>query len=329
MNASTPIIFNPHPALYGIAPEPTHRPSVPASSYEELKNLDKLLDRGEDAIAEMRDAYQKTLKDFATLCHQLWERDKAQGSRQGKGFRSRLKEAGIKVGRAYRAMKKFFPADFTAQSKPRAPKALTSSAADEVRSTRSGNEVGRREPSESDMKDGLVSAASVPDVRFTGKSDNGGELLQCTFALTLQERSDFEKCLSLIDASQVQRLLLEAVKQAAIQARVAPAPSPVFPPVPSSVGTEEIKASQSEIANRVCPQSELAMNNDADCGGVSLVPASAAQSRKQQTEAELDRSRPRLRDAQLAENHEGEHSGAGLGMSHFTRDKQRPGDESP
>jgi hypothetical protein len=78
------------------------------------------------------------------LCHQLWQEEKAQGSRQGKGFRSCLQETGIKVGRAYRAMRKFFLAE----------KALTSSAA---------NEVG---------------------FRFTGKPHGRREVLQWTFALT-------------------------------------------------------------------------------------------------------------------------------------------------
>jgi hypothetical protein len=100
------------------------------------------------------------------LCHQLWQEERAQGSRQGKGFRSRLKEAGIKVGRAYRAMRKFFLADFIANPKSKKTKASTSSAVDEV------------------------------VFRFTGKPHGRSEVLQCTFALT-PEKAEFEKCLKI------------------------------------------------------------------------------------------------------------------------------------
>jgi hypothetical protein len=82
--------------------------------YLELKELSELLDSERGTITQGRQLYQKTLQQFATVCHQLWQQEKAQGSRQGKGFRRQLQNAGIKVGRAYRAMKKFFPADFPA-----------------------------------------------------------------------------------------------------------------------------------------------------------------------------------------------------------------------
>src|SRR5882724_2772406 len=91
------------------------------SDYKRLKELDDLLDFSLDKIDEAEYVYEEALKEFATLCHELWQKEKHQGSRKDKGFRSALKKHGItKVGRAYRAMKKFFAVDFPTKPKPTA-----------------------------------------------------------------------------------------------------------------------------------------------------------------------------------------------------------------
>jgi hypothetical protein len=174
---------NPTPAVLSLGP-----------GYHELKHLDETLDLVQETRAEAQDLYQRTLERFATLCHQLWKQERAQGSRQGKGFRQVLQEASINVGRAYRAMKKFFPADFPARQNP-PQTGTTSFAADEV------------------------------ELRFTGKRPSAGsnqneakeakEVLECVFALTPREKDEFLSCLKVVGASQVQGLLLEAVRQAA------------------------------------------------------------------------------------------------------------------
>ncbi len=167
------------------------------ANYQRLKKLDELLDVYQEMTYRAQHDYQKTLHRFATECHQLWQQEKAQGSRQGKGFRQRLQNEGIKAGRAYRAMKKFFPADFPSR-KP-APVAVS----------------GRR-------RGGTSSAADEVTLHFTGqrlrRGGNGKEtreVLQCTFGLTAKEKAEFLRCIKVVGAPQVQRLLLEAVKQAA------------------------------------------------------------------------------------------------------------------
>lgn len=205
---STPIIFTPHPALYRVAsdpaPKPEPKPEPPVAPYQRLKELDTLLDREETYLAEAQQTYQQTLQEFAGRCRELWQQEKSQGSRKGRGFRSRLQEAGIKVGRAYRAMKKFFPADFSKKTSTGAqPPSAADSSGCRVSTSSAANEVG---------------------LRFTGKLHEGKEVLQCVFALTAEEKAELAKCLDVVDAAQVQRLLLEAVKQAALQAHVAPAP---------------------------------------------------------------------------------------------------------
>lgn len=245
---SRPIIFIPHPALYNSVPGSPLKPPSPSSPFERLKHLDELLNRWENSMAEARQAYQQTLQEFATQCHELWKQEKSQGSRQGKGFRTHLQDAGIKVGRAYRAMKKFFPADFPPKSKAKTPKALTLSAADEV---------------------GLC---------FTGKVHEGKEVLQCVFALTAEEKAQFVQCLQVVDAAQVQRLLLEAVKQAALQAHAAPefasAERPAvaddlsFAPALAE-GSQEPQPPRAETTNQVCPRGEPASRRDAACNTLS------------------------------------------------------------
>jgi hypothetical protein len=190
--------FVPHPALYGFVtgPEPqisTPKPPAPPSPYAQLKELDQQLDLGRANIAQTREAYQKTLQEFATLCHQLWQQERAPGSRDGKGFRRQLLDAGINAGRAYRAMKKFFPADFPVPAKP---KKLTLSARNKV-------------------------ANPVPSLRF--RAGERGEVLECVFALTPGEKAEFQECLKVVDASQVKKLMLEAMKQAAEAIRTGPA----------------------------------------------------------------------------------------------------------
>ncbi|HLJ29720.1 MAG TPA: hypothetical protein VKY85_23635 [Candidatus Angelobacter sp.] len=167
------------------------------ANYQRLKKLDELLDVYQEMTYRAQHDYQKTLHRFATECHQLWQQEKAQGSRQGKGFRQRLQNEGIKAGRAYRAMKKFFPADFPSR-KP-APVAVSS----------------RR-------RGGTLSAADEVSLRFTGQRLRPGgngketrEVLQCIFGLTAKEKAEFLRCIKVVGAPQVQRLLLEAVKQAA------------------------------------------------------------------------------------------------------------------
>jgi hypothetical protein len=97
-------------------PNAKHPAKAPPLSpdYKRLKELDAQLDKGQGNVAKAQEKYQEVLRKFAKLCHDLWKAEKAQGSRKEKGFRRALKQAGIKVGRAYRAMKKFFPEDFPA-----------------------------------------------------------------------------------------------------------------------------------------------------------------------------------------------------------------------
>jgi len=158
------------------------------SDYKRLKELDDLLDFSLDKIDEAEYVYEEALKEFATLCHELWQKEKHQGSRKDKGFRSALKKHGItKVGRAYRAMKKFFATDFPAKPKPTA----TSSAANEV--------PGRQ-----------------PIVQFTGKTLPGDvEILECLFPFTTDEKAEVQECLGLLTAEVVKRAFVAAVKQAA------------------------------------------------------------------------------------------------------------------
>jgi hypothetical protein len=151
------------------------------SDYKRLKELDDLLDFSLDKIDEAEYVYDEALKEFATLCHELWQKEKHQGSRKDKGFRSALKKHGItKVGRAYRAMKKFFPADFPAKPKPTG----TSSAA---------NKVGGQQPT----------------IKFTGT------ILECVFPFTADEKAEFLENLSLIGEEKAKRVFVGAVKQAA------------------------------------------------------------------------------------------------------------------
>jgi hypothetical protein len=150
------------------------------TDYERLKKLDELLDIGQQAVNEAQHVYRETLREFATLCRQLWQQEKAQGSRQGKGFRQSLKNEGIKVGRAYRAMRKFFPADFPSQK-----------------------------PKGTETAPGCV-------LRFTGKPlPDSREVLECTFTLTPEEKAEFLECVQVLDPAQVQQLMLQAVRQAA------------------------------------------------------------------------------------------------------------------
>ncbi|HLJ29034.1 MAG TPA: hypothetical protein VKY85_20155 [Candidatus Angelobacter sp.] len=192
-NAAPAQTFIAHPALYGASPAPPPNPLPIAAQYEKLKGLDQLLDSELGTMAEAKELYQQTLQQFATLCHQLWQQEKAPGSRQGKGFRHRLEDAGINTARAYRAMRRFFPADFPARQKR---KASTLIAATKV-------------------------ANRLPILRFTGKLRRGRhttearEVLECVFTLTPAEKAEFSECLKLVDAPQVQRLLLDAVKHAA------------------------------------------------------------------------------------------------------------------
>jgi hypothetical protein len=148
--------------------------------YKRLKELDGLLDKGQGNIAKSQEKYQEVLRKFAKLCHDLWQAEKAQGSRKEKGFRRALKQAGIKGGRAYRAMKKFFPADFPAKPKPTG----TSSAA---------NKVGGQQPT----------------IKFTGT------ILECVFPFTADEKAEFIENLSLIGEEKAKRVFAGAVKQAA------------------------------------------------------------------------------------------------------------------
>jgi len=161
------------------------------AQFTRLKELDDLLDFGLDKIAEAQDVYQEALREFATLCHDIWQDEKKQGSRKEKGFRRALKNHGIKVGRAYRAMKKFFPADF-----PTKPKATgTSSAANEV--------MGRQ-----------------PVVQFTGKAlPDGMEILECVLPFTADEKAEFLENLNLIGAEAAKRVFVGAVKQVAEKMR--------------------------------------------------------------------------------------------------------------
>lgn len=151
-----------------------------AQKYQQLKGLDEALDAIQQERDKSRQLYHTTLEEFATLCHQLWSQEKAPGNHRGKGFRRKLGDAGIKAGRAYRAMKKFFPADFPTQKKP----------------------------------DGTAPAVSF---RFTGprNGNHASEVLECVFALTMEEKTEFQRCLKLVGPQQVQRLLLESLQQAA------------------------------------------------------------------------------------------------------------------
>jgi hypothetical protein len=85
--------------------------------YQELKKLAELLDLTQRDIDQSKQLYLETLQQFATLCHQLWQQERAQGNHRGKGFRQSLQQVGINVNRAYRTMKKFFPVDFPEKEK--------------------------------------------------------------------------------------------------------------------------------------------------------------------------------------------------------------------
>lgn len=181
-----------NPNLPPDAPERATNEPPEDAQFKRLKELDDVLDFGLDQVAEAQDTYQEALREFATLCHELWQKEKAQGSRKEKGFRRALKKHGIKVGRAYRAMKKFFPADFPAKPKPTS---ATSSAANEV--------VGRQ-----------------PVVQFTGKPfPDGSEILECAFPFTADEKTEFLENLNVVGADEAKRLLVEAVRLAAERMR--------------------------------------------------------------------------------------------------------------
>lgn len=193
------IIMQIHPALYGFVtgpgPQPpVQKPPAPPSPYAQLKELEQRLDRDRDNVAVARNAYSKTLEQFATLCRELWQKEKAQGSRQGKGFRQKLKTAGIDAARAYRAMKKYFPHDFPVRKKRKSP---TSFAANKV-------------------------ANPTPFLRFTRERRSrtclthaSQEVLELAFTLTAQQKTEFLRCLKVVGADQLPQLLLQAMKQAA------------------------------------------------------------------------------------------------------------------
>ena len=193
------IIMQIHPALYGFVTGPGPQPPVqkppapPPSPYAQLKELEQRLDRDRDNVAVARNAHSKTLEQFATLCHELWQKEKAQGSRDGKGFRRKLQDADINVRRAYRAMKRFFSADFPARKRRQTP---TLSACHKV-------------------------ANPMPFLRFT--RDRRGracstyappEVLELAFEITAQQKTEFLRCLKVVGAEQLPKLLLQAMKQA-------------------------------------------------------------------------------------------------------------------
>jgi hypothetical protein len=192
--------FVPHPALYGIVSPPAPQTPPPvrkvAAPYQQLKDLDELLDLQQAKVSQARSSYSKTLEQFAILCHELWQQEKAQGNRQGKGFRRQLEEAGIHAARAYRAMKKFFPADFPARKKPRS---ATSSAA---------NKVANRMPFLRFMRQSKIPACP-------GRAGAASQVLELALALTPQEKTEFLRCLKVVGAGQLPQLLLQAMKQAA------------------------------------------------------------------------------------------------------------------
>jgi hypothetical protein len=107
-------------------------------------------------------------------------------------------------------MKKFFPADFPQKARVAPPPPAVSSPVS----------------SSSIQTASTLSAANKVGMRFTGKSADGKEILECAFALTPEEKVEFERCLPVVGPSQVQSLLLQAMKQAAKAANSQPAAKP-------------------------------------------------------------------------------------------------------
>ena len=194
--------FVPHPALYGITSPPAPKPPAPApiSPYQQLKDLDELLNLEQAKVSQAKSSYTKTLEQFASLCHELWQKEKAQGNREGKGFRRQLQESGIDAARAYRAMKKFFPADFPARKKR------------ETATLFAANKVANPMPF-------LRFTSQIPACRGRRRpsrtASGSAEVLELAFALTPQEKTEFLRCLKVVGPEELKQLLLQAMKQAA------------------------------------------------------------------------------------------------------------------